>query len=105
LSCASSLVVGEREKFDDDGKPYTVKEYASAHDLRRAFGTRWARRVMPTVLRELMRHATIDTTMRYYVGQNAEATAETLWDSLGNNSGNSGQKRPATDLTENDVSP
>ena len=35
--------------------------------------------VMPTVLRELMRHADINTTMRYYVGVNADATADELW--------------------------
>jgi integrase len=52
---------------------------ASAHDLRRAFGQRWAARVMPTVLRELMRHEDIGTTMKFYVGQNAEATADALW--------------------------
>jgi integrase len=51
----------------------------SAHDLRRAFGQRWSGRVMPNVLRELMRHSDIGTTMKFYVGKNAEATAETLW--------------------------
>src|SRR4030095_11343381 len=51
---------------------------ASAHDLRRAFGQRWAAKVMPNMLRELMRHADIGTTMKYYVGQNAEATADAL---------------------------
>jgi integrase len=34
---------------------------------------------MPAVLKELMRHSSIDTTMKYYVGQNAEATADELW--------------------------
>ena len=34
---------------------------------------------MPTVLRELMRHESIETTMRFYVGQNTEATADELW--------------------------
>ncbi|WP_428303919.1 hypothetical protein [Lacipirellula sp.] len=34
---------------------------------------------MPTVLRELLRHESIETTMRFYVGQNAEATADELW--------------------------
>ncbi|MCH2114102.1 MAG: hypothetical protein MK171_04235 [Pirellulales bacterium] len=34
---------------------------------------------MPTVLRELMRHSDITTTMKYYVGANAEATADELW--------------------------
>ena len=61
---------------------------ASAHDLRRSFGFRWSRKAMPAVLQELMRHATINTTMQYYVGQNAEATAELLWESQGNISGN-----------------
>ena len=34
---------------------------------------------MPPVLKELMRHSKIDTTMKYYVGLNAEATADELW--------------------------
>jgi integrase len=59
-----------------------VEKFASAHDLRRAFGFRWAMKVMPVVLKELMRHADIGTTMKYYVGQNAEATAEAVWAAL-----------------------
>ena len=66
----AGVVVDERNK---GGK--VVRKFASAHDLRRAFGQRWASRVMPTVLRELMRHADISTTMKFYVGQDAEATA------------------------------
>jgi hypothetical protein len=27
-----------------------------------------------------MRHASIETTLRFYVGQNAEATADELWE-------------------------
>ena len=60
----------------------------SAHDLRRAFGQRWASRVMPNVLRELMRHEDISTTMKYYVGTNAEATADAVWAAVGNSLGN-----------------
>ena len=52
---------------------------ASAHDLRRAFGQRWAARVMPQILMQLMRHEDISTTMKYYVGREAEATADVLW--------------------------
>jgi integrase len=52
--------------------------YGSAHDLRRAFGLRWSRRVMPAVLKELMRHQDINTTMKYYVGTEAEETARML---------------------------
>ncbi|HMO85432.1 MAG TPA: hypothetical protein PKC18_10985, partial [Lacipirellulaceae bacterium] len=85
----AGVVVGERQKRDDEGEWQTVREYAGAHDFRRAFGVRWARQVMPTVLRELMRHATVETTMRYYVGVNAEATADEVWRSReGNKLGN-----------------
>ena len=52
---------------------------ASADDLRRAFGQRWAARVMPQILMQLMRHEDISTTMKYYVGREAEATADILW--------------------------
>lgn len=65
----------------------STRKTASAHDLRRAFGFRWSRRVMPATLRELMRHASIETTMTYYVGQNAATTAGELWDAMGSNPG------------------
>jgi integrase len=77
---AAGIVVKQRQKLDDKGKLATVNQCASDHDLRRSFGFRWSRKVMPTVLRELMRHESIETTMRYYVGQNAESTADTLWE-------------------------
>jgi integrase len=65
------------EETTRKGKPHI--KYASAHDLRRSFGERWALRVMPQVLMELMRHEAIETTMKYYVGRNAERTADALW--------------------------
>lgn len=55
-------------------------KYASAHDLRRSFGTRWAQRVMPAVLKNLMRHEAIETTMKYYVAFEADEIAGELWD-------------------------
>jgi integrase len=55
-------------------------KFASAHDMRRAFGTRWARRVMPAVLKRLMRHSTVQTTMGYYVDLDA---ADQLWAGYG----------------------
>ncbi|MFM7414141.1 MAG: hypothetical protein ACKO6E_13180, partial [Planctomycetota bacterium] len=55
--------IGEKAKVRVD-----VKKTASAHDLRRAFGERWAARLMPAQLMELMRHESIDTTLSYYVG-------------------------------------
>ena len=69
----ADIVVGSNKRTK---KP----KYASAHDLRRSFGERWARLVMPQTLRELMRHASIETTLRYYVGFNAEKTADILWE-------------------------
>jgi len=59
-----------------------TKKTASAHDLRRAFGERWAAKLMPAQLMELMRHESIDTTLSYYVGRNAERTAAMLWDEV-----------------------
>jgi integrase len=57
-------------------------KYASAHDLRRAFGERWAMRVEPAVLMMLMRHSSINTTMRYYVGRNADRFADVIWKAI-----------------------
>jgi integrase len=56
------------------------RKTASAHDLRRSFGERWASRLMPAQLMELMRHESIETTLAFYVGRNAERTAAILWD-------------------------
>ena len=52
--------------------------YASAHDFRRAFGTRRAPKVKPVVLRDLMRHESVTTTEKYYVGLDAQDTARLL---------------------------
>ena len=64
---ASGVVV------NDDGK------HVTAHDLRRSFGTRWARVLKPAALKRLMRHTSIETTMRYYVGDDADDVAEEIW--------------------------
>lgn len=66
---AAGVVVNE------DGK------HASAHDFRRAFGTRWAARVRPITLKALMRHRSLETTLRYYVDQDASDVADELWES------------------------
>jgi integrase len=78
-------------------------KFASAHDLRRAFGTRWARRVMPAVLKRLMRHSTVQTTMGYYVDLDAAEVADELWAGWGANGGKTppagntlGNTRPET---------
>lgn len=55
----------------------TTKKYVSADDLRRSFGERWAA-LMPQVLMELMWHESIETTLKYYVGQNAQRTSRLI---------------------------
>lgn len=56
-------------------------KFASAHDLRRSFGTRWAMKVKPMTLQKLMRHASIETTLRYYVGLSSEDAGADVWKS------------------------
>lgn len=67
-------------------------KHASAHDFRRSFGARWAVLVMPQVLMELMRHESIETTMRYYVGRQAEATADAAWEAWGKHRDSTGNR-------------
>lgn len=50
-------------------------KYASAHDLRRSFGTRWSELVLPQVLQVMMRHSDISTTMKFYVFAEARRMA------------------------------
>jgi integrase len=61
------------------GEPREVVKFASAHDCRRSFGERWSSRVMPQILMALMRHESIDTSLRYYIGRNAQVTADAAW--------------------------
>lgn len=58
-------------------------KFASAHDLRRAFGTRWSSRVTPAVLQQLMRHVSIETMLKFYIEQDADTLARVLWESSG----------------------
>jgi hypothetical protein len=83
-------------------------KYASAHDLRRAFGERWAARLMPAQLKELMRHESIETTLRFYVGTDAQTKADAAWAAyeratspaflgdLPNSSSHSGRSEPSS---------
>lgn len=59
------------------------KKFASAHDLRRSFGSRWSARLMPAVLMKLMRHRDISTTMRFYADSDAEQMAKVVWEASG----------------------
>ncbi|MEO2015561.1 MAG: site-specific integrase [Fuerstiella sp.] len=57
----------------------SASKYASAHDLRRSFGSRWADKVKPHILMQLMRHDDIKTTMEFYVQSDADEVAEAVW--------------------------
>jgi integrase len=91
-------LIGELAGVVVDADPRTgaLKKYASAHDLRRAFGYRWAKRVIPAVLQRLMRHASIQTTMQYYVDLEAEDVADVVWAAASNTFSNSGQNGPTS---------
>ncbi|MBL4884112.1 MAG: site-specific integrase [Planctomycetaceae bacterium] len=104
LNCTTALMVGQgddllesfpcyivtdklRKLIAKMGKAAGIKvaatttgklKYASAHDLRRAFGLRWSKLIMPAELKELMRHREISTTMQFYVGEDAKATIKRL---------------------------
>ncbi len=86
--------VEKRKRVDGKLTTTTVKKFASAHDLRRAFGTRWSSRIMPPVLRRLMRHADIGTTMKYYVTLDADAVGDELWGRDWESGNTSGNNRP-----------
>ena len=68
----AGIVVGKTARGRD--------RYATAHDLRRSFGTRWATKVMPVVLRGMMRHSSLATTMAYYVNVDADRMADEIYD-------------------------
>ena len=73
-------LIGELARVVVHTDPRTGKvKFASAHDLRRSYGNRWAKQVMPAVLQRLMRHESIETTMGYYVDLDADELAEDLY--------------------------
>jgi hypothetical protein len=41
---------------------------------------------MPAVLQQLMRHESIDTTLKYYAGRNAQATTAALYEAVAGHS-------------------
>jgi integrase len=82
----AGVVVGQTDKAIEEGgklvrKP--VKLFAGAHDLRRSFCSRWARKVMPAVLQRLARHAHYSTTEAYYVSLSADEIGADLWSKHG----------------------
>ena len=61
------------------GVRVSQKKFASAHDLRRSFGTRWASRARPKVLKDLMRHQSLQTTLGFYADEEADEVADSAW--------------------------
>lgn len=53
--------------------------FASAHDLRRSFATRWAAKVTPGVLQAMMRHSSPSTTAQFYTDRSAEPIGDAIW--------------------------
>ena len=74
----ANIIVGDNGNIDKKTEKRKPR-FASAHDLRRSFGERWAMKVMPQVLMQLMRHESMETTLKFYVGRNAEKVAEAIW--------------------------
>ncbi len=78
-------------------------KYASAHDLRRSFCSRWAKRIMPADLKVLARHSSINTTMRFYVTQNADDVGSRLRLALSTIPGTNGPETSKATAVENDA--
>jgi integrase len=95
--CRIVSAIGRAANVRVSDKNGRVK-FASAHDLRRAFCFRWSERVMPAQLKEMARHSSIDTTMRYYVTRNAQATADAIWSAF------DARQRPRNTGTESENS-
>jgi len=71
--------IRDREKLDrKTGQRVTVAQFATAHDLRRSFGARWAPYVKPLVLMHMMQHGQIKTTNQFYIGQNTARNAAAI---------------------------
>ena len=89
LVCRWVMSVWERKIVADIGHrahvmvDKTEDKHASAHDFRRAFGTRWSNRMKPPRLQLLMRHTMIDTTLNYYVEEDSDDMAADLWKQFG----------------------
>ena len=100
--------VEKRKRIDGKVVTTTAKKFASCHDYRRAFCTRWAKRVMPPVLQRLARHADISTTNKYYISLSADEVGDTVWGrdwESGNTFGNNRpQKAPTTETAPAELS-
>lgn len=84
----ANVCVAERSPSKDKAEPR--KSWAGAHCFRRAFGTRWAKRLRPQQLQDLMRHESISTTMTFYVEDDIRDVESAVWSHATNTSANNG---------------
>lgn len=75
----AQVATGTRIKREADKPPEVVTQYATAHDIRKAFGDRWSVEVPELVLMIMMRHSSIETTRKHYTNQNSDRYADALW--------------------------
>lgn len=99
LKPTSALIgqIGERAGIKVHTYAHNGKvKFASAHDLRRSFGTRWSLKVRPVVLMQLMRHSSLTTTLNYYVSHDAQSLGDEIWGAWesGNHTGTPQPKNP-----------
>lgn len=73
---AAKILVAEYPPLP--GETDTRKKWASAHDFRRSFGTRWAPHFTVHELKELMRLASIQTAMTYYIETDIRAIEDSI---------------------------
>jgi integrase len=86
-------VARKMTKDPKTGTPVQKIKWASAHDLRRSFGTRWAPKLKPLVLKLIMGHKSLETTQQYYVDLDVDDMAKDIWRDFGGQSGDLGQKK------------
>jgi integrase len=71
------------ERDPKTGKAQEVPKWASAHDLRRSFGSRWAPHLKPRILQLLMGHKSYQTTQEFYEELDVADVAKGLWAEFG----------------------
>jgi integrase len=93
--------IGEKAKIIVKKEKGRKTKYVSAHDLRRSFGKRWAMRVPSVLLQKLMRHSSLETTLKYYVDLQADEIAEQLFTTYTVGSSVGTPEQPSTPATQN----
>lgn len=102
----AGVKVGSTSKRDKEtGELVELPIFAGCHSLRRGFGSKWARRVSPSILKRLMRHSSITTTEAYYITLNAGDVSGELWAAFGPQAGAGSNKtvNTAPALARNDT--